>query len=62
MKIKCKFTIEVDEKAWALEYGLDPSEVRDDVKAYSENFIKGQIEALGLEKSSWVETDGGEYE
>ncbi len=50
MKIKCKYTIEGDEKAWEREYGQDRSEVRDNVKAYSENFIKGLIEALGLEK------------
>jgi len=37
MKIKIDFTVEVDQEAWALEYGIPPAEVRRDVRQYIED-------------------------
>jgi len=40
VKIKIEFTIpNLDADAWAEEYGLDKSEVREDVR----NYIRGEI-------------------
>ncbi len=34
MKIRITVTVDVDETAWALDYGTDRETVRDDVKSY----------------------------
>lgn len=34
MKIRMTFTLDVDEEAWAAEYGAEPAGVRKDVKSY----------------------------
>lgn len=34
MKIAMTITIEIDADAWAAEYGIDRSEVREDVRRY----------------------------
>jgi hypothetical protein len=39
VKIRYVVTVEVDEGAWALEYGVERSGVRDDVKSYLDNLI-----------------------
>jgi hypothetical protein len=39
VKIRYSVTVEVDDDAWALEYGVERSDVRDDVKSYLDNMI-----------------------
>lgn len=39
MKVNINTTLDVDEKAWAEEYGFDVSEVRQDVRSYVETLI-----------------------
>jgi hypothetical protein len=34
MKVRLTETIEVDPKSWATEFGIDPKEVREDIKLY----------------------------
>lgn len=34
MKVRHTVTVDVDVDAWALEYGLEPADVRDHVRAY----------------------------
>jgi len=43
-------TVEVDAESWALEYGVDPKDVRSDVIEYFTNGLHPQIqiELLGL--------------
>lgn len=41
-------TVEVDAEAWALEYGIEKSEVREDVINYFTSFAAMQIDYLGL--------------
>ncbi|MGP4013691.1 hypothetical protein [Streptomyces sp. 4N124] len=41
MKVRITITVNVDADAWALEYGIDPPEVRADVKEYLGNAIAG---------------------
>lgn len=48
MKIKIEFTIDVNEDAWATEYGLPLSEVRADVKSYVENCVKDGLRSMEL--------------
>jgi hypothetical protein len=48
MKVKVVFTIDVDQQAYADEYCLDPSEVRDDVKVAAENLVTEHFNTLGL--------------
>ena len=49
MKIRISETINVDAEAWAYEYGIEVSEVRDDVKAYFASWLQQKIEDLGLD-------------
>ncbi|MFE3589440.1 hypothetical protein ACFXOY_18240 [Streptomyces niveus] len=39
MKQRITFTLDVDEQAWAEEYGLDPADVREDVRSYMANLL-----------------------
>jgi hypothetical protein len=55
MKIKITETINVDAEAWAYEFGVDKSEVRDDVKAYFNNWLQQQVENLGLDEVNFGE-------
>lgn len=41
-------TVEVDVEGWALSFGIDKKDVRNDVKAYFEGWFAQQIETLGL--------------
>lgn len=34
MKVKLTITVEVDAEAWMTEYGINKTELRDDVRAY----------------------------
>ena len=47
-------TVEVDEKLWALSYGLDPSEVRADVISHFSN-AQSEIVAEGYEAAKEAE-------
>lgn len=35
MKVRVEVTVELDAEAWAEEYGIDESEVREDFKEYA---------------------------
>ena len=48
VKIETSLTIDVD--GWAHEYGIDPKDVRADVKTYFAESCHGQLETLGLGK------------
>ena len=50
MKVKITQTVEIDEKAWALIYGVELSDVRDDVKRYFAD-AQERAEALGVNVS-----------
>lgn len=39
VKIRYVVTIEVDDEAWATEYGIEQSEIRNDVVSYLDNAI-----------------------
>jgi hypothetical protein len=47
MKIKITQTVEVDAEAWAHEYGVELSDVREDVKSYFSN-AQDVVNALEL--------------
>ena len=34
MKVKISFTVDINEEAWATEYGIDLADVRKDVQSY----------------------------
>ena len=44
----CGTKIRVNTEAWAQEYGIDPDEVRDDVKTYIANGVRDTFANLGL--------------
>ena len=48
MKIKINFTVDVDVDAWCLAYGVEPSEVREDVRCYIEFGTHDQFDGLDL--------------
>jgi hypothetical protein len=52
MKIKIVQTVEIDPEAWAKEFGIDQSAVREDVQSYFRGWCQQQVEILGLEKTS----------
>lgn len=41
MKISITLTIDVDPNEWAENYGIDKSEVREDVKTYVHSTVQG---------------------
>ncbi|WP_157877636.1 hypothetical protein [Streptomyces kanamyceticus] len=41
MKVRITITVDVDADAWALDYGLERSEVRGDVKDYIGHLVAG---------------------
>jgi hypothetical protein len=49
MKIHLSIVVEVDPKAWANEYGIEPREVRSDVKLYFDSFVQEHVNNLGLQ-------------
>lgn len=52
MKVKIEFTLDIDEVAWAIEYGFavtDPiSEIRADVKSYVESEVRMDLADKGV--------------
>jgi len=48
MKVRIAVTIEVDPAAWAREYSVATSEVREDVKVWAENLMNTQLEVMGV--------------
>lgn len=51
MKISVTQTVEVDPAKWALEYGVEKSEVRKDVKEYFANYCQDQVNLLELNET-----------
>lgn len=47
MKVEVKFTIDINEDSWAQDYGIDRSEVRDDVKRHLRNIAVQHVDSLG---------------
>ena len=48
MKIRVAFTVDVDAKGWADEYGMEVWEVRADVQKMLEQVAVSHVEQLGL--------------
>jgi hypothetical protein len=48
MKVSVKFTLDVDVEAWMREYGIDRSEVREDVHDLVSEAILQHLDNLGL--------------
>lgn len=48
MKVRIELTVDVDPEAWALNYGCDRSEVREDVQSYAKAAVLDQMEAVGV--------------
>lgn len=48
MKIRVSFTIDIDQKAWAEEFGLDPEDVRADVQDSIHNMSHAYAAGLDL--------------
>jgi hypothetical protein len=48
MKVRINFTVDIDVETWCLEYGIKPSEVREDVKCYVEYGTHSTFDGLGL--------------
>lgn len=46
MRISVRLTVEVDKDLWASAYGIDPGEVRGDVKRYIANGATSAEDAL----------------
>lgn len=46
MKISISFTVDVDAEQWANVYGIDRSEVREDVKNWAYAQVLGQPDGL----------------
>ena len=51
MKILITMTLDVDREAWATEYGLPLTEVRQDVRNYIIAGVQADLEARGLLQS-----------
>jgi hypothetical protein len=53
MIVKITQIVEIDEAAWIAKYGLPPQAdfraVRQDIKKYFENWLRGHVKNLGLE-------------
>ena len=48
MKIRISFTVDIDPEVWALEYGLDRSEVRADVQTYIAESVRQDLASREL--------------
>lgn len=49
MKVRIPaITVEIDEYAWAKEYGITLSEVRADVQGWSESLVTGWLDEKGV--------------
>lgn len=47
MKIRVTFTLDIDPESWASEYGLDKTEVREDIQAYLANEAREWMNMMG---------------
>lgn len=53
MRVAVSFTLEIDRDGWATEFGVNPSDVRDDVRAYFETIALAQLrDVLDLNQRS----------
>ena len=49
MKVRVVFTLDVNAGAWSEEFGIEPSDVREDVRSYFEAISSAQLrDVLGL--------------
>jgi len=48
MKVRIAFTVDIDPQAWADTYGVDVSEVRQDVNSWARGGIVSQIMDAGV--------------
>jgi len=48
MKVRIEMTVDIDEESWAVNYGVEDSEVRQDVKDYCEWTVLEQLAAVGV--------------
>ncbi|WP_248579884.1 hypothetical protein [Nocardioides sp. InS609-2] len=48
MKVRVEFTIEVEPAGWVEAYGVEPSEVRADVKDYAHTMVVMHLADLGV--------------
>lgn len=48
MKVKIEFTIHVDADGWATEYGIDRTDVRDDVKSHVYYLVLAKLKERDL--------------
>lgn len=46
MRIRVALTVEIDPQSWCEEYGVERSEVREDVQRYVENLVQEQLGAV----------------
>lgn len=53
MKVSLQITVEVDVAAWAETYGIDPKDVRADVRTYAVEQLRG---AAAAEEKLWKVT------
>ncbi|WP_431941654.1 hypothetical protein [Nocardia grenadensis] len=52
MKVKIEFTIsDFDDDAWAVEYGLDKADVREDLKNHVEAVVLTDLQTRGFIKN-----------
>ena len=54
MKVKINFTVDIDKEAWIIEYGTEPSKVREDVKAFAEYSIHQHLDEIGMSAPSMI--------
>ena len=47
MKVRITFTVDVDVNAWAEAYGMDKSDVPNDVRAWAYHGILSQLQNVG---------------
>lgn len=48
MKVRVSFVVDIDPDAWVQSYGVDRTEVREDVKRYVENGARDHLSDLGM--------------
>lgn len=48
MKVRIAFTVDIDPEAWVLEYGTDPSGVREDVQGWATHMVRSAMEDRGV--------------
>tara|TARA_R110000765_G_scaffold16273_2_gene45995 strand:+ start:648 stop:860 length:213 start_codon:yes stop_codon:yes gene_type:complete len=51
MKVKIELTVDINAESWIENYGIESSEVRDDVKGYCKNILLSQLEIIDVLES-----------